>query len=119
MVNERVQVLLPEGSSQRYYTVTSELNIGYSDFSSFSLLMMFRPTEPEAEDDEEQIESSEVIAGPVEIYREEVNEVESSKKKRNKPIQGRQITGKMSECGTNRYFFMIRILGYGFKIQYA
>lgn len=80
MVNERVQVLLPEGSSQRYYTVTSELNIGYSDFSSFSLLMMFRPTEPEAEDEEEQIESSEVIAGPVEIYREEVNEVESSKK---------------------------------------
>jgi hypothetical protein len=116
LVNERVQVPLPEVSSERYYTVTSELNIGYSDFSSSSLLMMFRPTEPEAEDEEEQIESSEVIAGPVEIYREEVNEVESSKK-RNKPIQGRQITGKMSECGTNRYFFMTMILGYGFQIQ--
>jgi len=37
-------------------------------------------SEERAEDDEEQIESSEVIAGPVEIYREEVNEVESSKK---------------------------------------
>jgi len=79
LVNERVQVPLPEVSSERYYTVTSELNIGYSDFSSSSLLMMLL-TEPEAEDEEEQIESSEVIAGPVEIYREEVNEVESSKK---------------------------------------
>ena len=41
---------------------------------------MFRPEEPEAEDEEEQPEAPGVLGDPVETHKEEVNEVESSRK---------------------------------------